>query len=302
MRTSFLLVTATLMIAAPSPGRAQAVQQGDARLERADSLFLAGDYRSAATQYGALPATALDNRARYRFALALAKTGDNARAASILDALAPNGNPAVLFTAGSVHAALGHADTAFAYLDMAIGAGFLNGQSLSADSGFAKLRRDKRYAAAVQRLKDALTPCVTAPESHKFDFWVGEWNVFSALGPAAGSSSVQKILESCVLLENWTDLQGGQGKSFNAYNRALGQWQQFWVDQYGSVTEYRESKWVGASLQYTAHSTNAKGAPTLLHMTFTPIDANTVRQLGETSTDEGKTWSIDYDLTYRRKK
>lgn len=301
MRTSTLVVIATLALTVKSAAHAQAVQQGDARLQRADSLFLARDYAAAAAQYGALGSAALDNRSRYRYALSLASSGDNVRAAAILDALAPNGNPPVLFNAGSVHAALGHADTAFAYLDMAIRAGFASGQVLASDSGFAKLRGDARYAAAVKRLRDAMTPCVSAPDSHKFDFWVGEWNVFSALGPAAGSSSVQKILEDCVVLENWTDSQGGHGKSFNAFNRALGRWQQFWVDQYGGVTEYRDSRWVGASLEYTARATNRQGAPVMLRMTFTPLDANTVRQLGESSSDEGKTWSVSYDLTYRRR-
>jgi hypothetical protein len=37
-------------------------------------------------------------------------------------------------------------------------------------------------------------------------------------------------------------------------------------------------------------------------MTFTPIDANTVRQHGETSTDNGQTWTTGYDLRYQRKK
>jgi hypothetical protein len=45
-----------------------------------------------------------------------------------------------------------------------------------------------------------------------------------------------------------------------------------------------------------------QGAPVLLRMTFTPIDANTVRQFGENSNDGGKTWTTAYDLTYRRKK
>jgi hypothetical protein len=113
---------------------------------------------------------------------------------------------------------------------------------------------------------------------------------------------VQKILSDCVVLENWTDAQGGQGKSINAYNRALNQWQQFWMDQYGGVTEYRSSEWVGPSLRYTASSTNRQGQPVVMRMTFTPIDANTVRQHGENSTDGGTTWTTAYDLRYHRKK
>ena len=74
------------------------------------------------------------------------------------------------------------------------------------------------------------------------------------------------------------------------------------MDQYGNVTEYRTSEWVGNSLRYTASSVNRQGQPVMLRMTFTPIDANTVRQHGETSTDGGKTWTAGYDLRYHRKK
>ena len=45
----------------------------------------------------------------------------------------------------------------------------------------------------------------------------------------------------------------------------------------------------------------ARGAPTMLRMTFTPMDANTVRQFGERSKDGGQTWAAAYDLYYHRK-
>jgi hypothetical protein len=37
-------------------------------------------------------------------------------------------------------------------------------------------------------------------------------------------------------------------------------------------------------------------------LTFTRIDENRVRQLGENSSDGGKTWTVAYDLLYVRKK
>jgi hypothetical protein len=294
------IAAATLISASPLAGQAGPT---DARLQKADSLFLAREFKGAASLYGALAKSGpLDPRSRYRYGMSLANTGDFADAATLLDQAAVNGNPVVLYNAGSVHARLGHADTAFAYLNMSVAKGFSNLQILSADSNFAVLRADQRYRDVEKRMRDAFTPCAGNAESHKFDFWVGEWTVTNVAGQPAGSSSVEKILSDCVVFENWTDSQGGHGKSLNAFNRTLKQWQQFWTDQYGSVTEYRESEWVGPSLQYTARQTNAQGAPVMLRMTFTPIDANTVRQHGENSNDGGKTWTTGYDLTYHRKK
>jgi len=142
--------------------------------------------------------------------------------------------------------------------------------------------------------------CAAQPQSHQFDFWVGEWDVTTLQGGHAGDSSVQKILGDCVVFENWHGARGGDGKSLNAYNAPLGRWEQFWVSSSGTVTEYRESRWVGTSLELTAH-VGASDAPTMLRMTFTPVDANTVRQFGERSKDGGQTWAAAYDLYYHRK-
>ena len=86
------------------------------------------------------------------------------------------------------------------------------------------------------------TPCANAPERRAFDFFVGDWNVTTPTGAQAGKSSVQIVSGGCGLLENWTGLGGGVGKSLSAYNPATKQWQQFWVGQGGLVTEFR-SEW-----------------------------------------------------------
>lgn len=36
-------------------------------------------------------------------------------------------------------------------------------------------------------------------------------------------------------------------------------------------------------------------------LSFTKLDNGNVRQLGEISVDEGKTWTVEYDLEYRKK-
>jgi hypothetical protein len=78
-------------------------------------------------------------------------------------------------------------------------------------------------------------------------------------------------------------------------------WQQFWTDQTGRVTEYRQSEWVGDTLRFTARSVTPQG-PVMLRMSFARIDAATVRQWGAASTDDGKTWITPWDLYYHRKR
>ena len=146
----------------------------------------------------------------------------------------------------------------------------------------------------------AANPCAAA-ERHKFDFWIGEWDVKALAGATVGKSSVQSIAGGCGMLENWTGGNGGSGKSLNAYNPVSKQWQQYWVGQGGAVTEYRESTWNDGSLRYIARGSAPSGAP-IQRLTFTPVNDTTVRQHGEQSTDNGATLTTTYDLYYYRRR
>jgi hypothetical protein len=199
-----------------------------------------------------------------------------------------------------MRARAGQSERAFQWLDTLAASGFSGAPLLRGDSDFVSIRADARFQRVVETIDRAFRPCASKPESHRFDFWIGEWDVKTPQGQPAGKSSVQQILEQCVIFENWTDGQGGAGKSLNAYNAGLGMWQQFWTDQYGTVTEYRRSEATDKGLRFLAETKLPKG-PALLRMTFTPIDGNTVRQFGETSLDDGKTWQTSFDLYYHRK-
>lgn len=209
------------------------------------------------------------------------------------------GAPALYREAASL-ARLNRKSDALAMLDKAVDAGFARPQIIAQDSDLAALQSDAGFAKIIAKADTMAHPCAHQPEYRQFDFWIGEWDVKNPAGQPAGQSSVQQLLEGCALYENWTDLQGGGGKSLNSYNVDTKQWQQFWTDQYGRVTEYRESEWINGSLRFSAHQLTPQDA--LLHMTFTPINKDLVRQFGEMSTDGGKTWSPTFDLYYHRRK
>ena len=141
-------------------------------------------------------------------------------------------------------------------------------------------------------------PCFE-PEQKQLDFWVGEWDVQSPQGQHAGNSSIQKILDGCVVLENWNG-GGLTGKSLNIYNPVLKKWEQFWVDNSGRATHY-VGEVVDGEMHYLAEAGPENG-PGANKMTFTRLGPDKVRQLGEISTDGGKTWAVGYDLIYVRKK
>ena len=285
------------------PGRVLA-QVTDTVSARAEALFAAKDYVGAASAYQALTRTH-PQQPRYwtRLGTSLQMAGrpDDAVAA-YRKAIGITTAPVAMYNLAAVFAKRGQKDSAFYWLDQLVSnASYSNDKAVSADEDFASLRSDPRFEPLLERMRAVLRPCLTRDESRRFDFWVGEWEVKNAQGQPAGQSSVQRLLEGCALYENWTDLQGGGGKSLNSYNTDVKQWQQFWTDQYGRVTEYRESEWLDGSLRFTAKQIMPQG-PALLHMTFTPVKPDVVRQFGEMSVDGGKSWTPTFDLYYYRKK
>ena len=63
------------------------------------------------------------------------------------------------------------------------------------------------------------SPC-SAPEFHQLDFWAGDWDVFDVDNPAkqVARVKVDRILDGCVLREDYQDTNGHKGQSFSIYD------------------------------------------------------------------------------------
>lgn len=150
-------------------------------------------------------------------------------------------------------------------------------------------------------------PC-SRPEYRQFDFWIGEWEAFGVNGKKAGDSKISLILDSCIILEEWTSASVQQGlryagKSFNTYNAATKQWQQTWVDNAGGTNEYMQGKFENNQIIFSSTPFKFnKDTMAIRKMTFTNISPAKLRQHGEISKDNGATWATEYDLEYRRRK
>jgi len=201
-------------------------------------------------------------RSQYREAKSFARAGQNERALEVLDQLNKIGFP--------------------------------NVNSLTSDADFRPLQSDRRWQDVVAATTANATPCEHTPENRQFDFWIGEWDVETATGQPAGTSKIERVLNGCALLENWSG--GGDGKSLNIYNVNRKQWQQFWVDSGGEVHEYSGGL-VNGEMRFEGPASDHDGKRTMRRMTFTRLDGGRVRQRGEVSPD-GKAWSVEYELIY----
>ena len=136
-------------------------------------------------------------------------------------------------------------------------------------------------------------PCA-APEFHQLDFWVGRWDVYPTGKDKLVAHSLIEPVYGCGIRENWMPLSNQPGGSLSIYVPAEKHWEQFWIDSGGSRAFFTGG-WDGKAMVITG-----KWGGPLVRMSYSKNDDGSVRQLGEQSTDEGKTWSPQFDFTYRK--
>ncbi len=143
-------------------------------------------------------------------------------------------------------------------------------------------------------------PC-TAPEYRQFDFWLGKWNAKdSTTGEFAGTSRIEAMHGGCVISETWTN-SSMTGSSLNIFNKYDKQWHQNWTDSTG-----RLSVMAGAFSDGAMTLTGEQPLPTdpsrtfLSRLVFTSMPDGKVKQLGQRSTDGGKSWEPTFGLIYEK--
>jgi len=296
-----LLLSAT--VSAPALGQAGQPQTTmSPELQQANDFYQKKDWPNVVKAYTAITAEQPKNaRAWYR--LGMGEAGQNhfqQAIAAYRKALEIAPNPLFPYNIGCSYARLGQADKAFEWLDRAATAGFKGSAAVKADEDLASLRSDPRFGELIAKFERAEMPCAYSKESRQFDFWLGEWEARTPDGSLAGTSSIQLILGQCVVYENWTGTLGGSGKSLNMFNSAKGKWQQTWADDSGGVMEF-VGEFKDGAMRFNGEATAPDGSKFTRRLTFTPLPEGRVRQFSERTTDGGKTWSVEYDLTYSKK-
>jgi hypothetical protein len=273
-------------------------------MEQANQAFAAKDWTAAAQAYEAItradPAKAA---AWLRLGVARHKLLQDENA---IDALKhaesdPQFGATAFYREAEALAKLGRKNDALLALDKAVDAGFIQTDLMLQDTDLTQLHDDPAFQKTIARADAIAHPCAHLPEYRQLDFWIGEWDVVNTQGQSpAGTSSIQLILDQCVILENWTG--GGTGKSFNHYDTRLKKWIQDWVDSQSTSVHFEGSADKDGIMHYYADDLDPQNRPIKRHLQFVPIDKDHVRQFSQASSDGGKTWSPQYDFTYIRKK
>lgn len=265
------------------------------------------DWAKSAKLYAQIVQTAPNPRAWYRLGVSLNKVGENDKAIEAFEkgralGLAPQ---IAEYGIAVVFASKKDKDKAFEHLEKAAQNGLGQPDQLSADPDLADLKSDPRFAKILEEATRNQKPCASTPENRQFDFWLGEWRVVTTQGETpAGDSKIELILGDCVVQENWTSggNVGYSGKSYNIYNTALKRWEQYWVDNVGGNIFFYGGLKDGIMDYWTDELPQPDGKKLKRHLQFIKLGPDTVRQFSRGSNDDGKTWFVEYDFTYNRKK
>jgi tetratricopeptide (TPR) repeat protein len=310
MRTRFLF-TLCVLVTLSCGSRAQANQlpaNDEAKLKAdATAAYDAKDWAKSAKLYEEMVSAHPEiPRLWYRLATSQEGLGELDKSLATFQKAAQLGLPPIFgeYALATVYAKKNDKENAFVHLQKALDAGYNDPATLDSDERLANLRQDARFAHLVQAANHNLKPCADTPENRQFDFWVGEWNVESTEGGVpAGQSKIDLILGDCVVLENWQS--GGNpysGKSYNIYNASLKRWEQYWVDNSGGNIFFYGNLKDGVMDYWTDEIPQPDGTKLKRHLQFIKNSPDQVRQFSRGSTDGGKTWTVEYDFTYNRKK
>ena len=212
----------------------------------------------------------------------------------------------VALWAAVVQARLGNTDAAFAELMQLpkFGVGTL-APAVAADPAIVALKSDPRFAELEKALDRNARPCEHNPVYRQFDYWLGTWDVTpngAPPGTPPATNVITKIHNGCVILESWA-APGQTGQSFNIYDRVSGKWRQTWVDSTGGLHEYTGGI-VDGNMTYEGDIPAPPGQSGRVRtrLTFFRRPDGTVRQFSERTTDGGKTWQVNYDLIYTKRR
>jgi hypothetical protein len=142
--------------------------------------------------------------------------------------------------------------------------------------------------------------CQTA-EHRQFDYWVGYWDVYrTGTDTLVAHSLIERRYNGCAIRENWMPLRNQGGGSFSSYHPASHRWRQLWVDSSNGWVEFTGGI-VDGAMQLTGPwaGSGPNGENGIVRMRYDRGEGGTVRQHGEVSLDNGRTWAPSFDFTYR---
>ncbi len=186
-------------------------------------------------------------------------------------------------------------DSMWQELSLAASTGYSNMALLTDSDIWNEVREDEKFNNIISIVDKNMRPCMYDKKLNQFDFWLGQWEVYTDVNKTsaiAGTNKIEKLHDGCLLTENWMSAAGNPGTSMNYYDGTKNKWVQHWVSTGGVVINLeggleKESMVLTGKIYYQKiQGVNLRE----LRGTWTPLENGVVRQFFEESIDAGKTW------------
>ncbi|BAX82001.1 hypothetical protein [Labilibaculum antarcticum] len=142
-----------------------------------------------------------------------------------------------------------------------------------------------------------------ATSKHRqFDFWLGEWDVYTN-DELVGHNTVNLLQDGYLLQENWvSEKENFTGTSYSFYNDKIDQWQQIWVDKNGNNLLLKGAFEKGEMVLSSSTDSYMGEDQSLHRISWIIMPNGDVKQIWESTIDDGKIWSIQFEGVYKKKK
>ncbi len=142
------------------------------------------------------------------------------------------------------------------------------------------------------------------PESHQFDFWLGDWELHYVDDgrPGVSRNRIRKILGGCAILEEFTGAPGTrlEGRSLSTFDRVTRKWRQTWVDNTAAYLDFEGARDDGRMI--LSREAGTPGHRFRQRMVYRDIRPDGLKWLWQRSDDGGRTWTTRWEIDYRRVK
>ncbi len=145
-------------------------------------------------------------------------------------------------------------------------------------------------------------------DSTLYDFWVGDWEAsWNENGKVKllGQNHLTKEFSGWVIHEKFSITDGAskgfEGGSWTVYDKQKQKWFQTWVDNSGAYLDF-EGKLDGEKRIFERSNINKKGQSVIQRMVFKDITQENFTWDWENSSDNGKTWTLNWQILYKRMK
>lgn len=152
----------------------------------------------------------------------------------------------------------------------------------------------------------AQQPLQNLEPAEYFDFWLGRWDLSWQNSEGVtdqGTNTIERVLGGHVIKENFEatsgKMKGYVGKSFSVYDPKTETWHQTWVDNQGAYLDFI-GKFEGNKRIFIRKTQNPEGNSIWQRMVFYDIQKDSFNWRWEQSTDNGKTWDLQWKIAYRR--